>query len=374
MHHSLDDFSTRARECGLEARSRQHEESSAHGQLHHSTSLAGERGIVHQRTGALMRKLALVGAGLGVALVVFAAWGLRFRRAPEPALPGALVAGSLEHGGRTRTWHAYLPARRVAAPALVFVLHGSGGDGAQARSGYAFAFDELAESEGFIAVYPDGFEAHWNDCRKAGPYAANSLDVDDVGFLRVLARRFADEYGADPTRVFATGISNGGQLALRLALEAPDLVRAVAPVAASLPAASNLDCKPAGRPVSVLIMNGTADPMNPFGGGDVALYGLVGNRGAVLSSADSIDYFRELAGYEGAGEHETLPDRDPRDGSRVEVDLWRAPARKAVAHFVIENGGHNAPSPALEIPRFFGPTNHDISAAHEIWRFFAEAP
>ena len=48
--------------------------------------------------------------------------------------------------------------------------------------------------------------------------------------------------------MFATGISNGGQMALRLALEAPELVRAVAPVAASLPAERNLDCKPPGAP------------------------------------------------------------------------------------------------------------------------------
>jgi polyhydroxybutyrate depolymerase len=320
-----------------------------------------------------MRRIAF-GLAVLVALALFAAWGLRFRRPPLPALAGALVAGSLEHGGRTRSWHAYLPAERVPSPALVFVLHGSGGDWAQARGGYAYAFDVLAESEGFLPIYPDGFEAHWNDCRKAGPYAANTLDVDDIGFLRALVERFAAEYGADRTRVFATGISNGGQMALRLALEAPDLVRAVAPVAASLPAERNMDCKPAGRPVSVLIMNGTADPMNPWDGGDVALYGLIGNRGAVLSSADSIDYFRDIAGHAGEPEVTTLPDREPGDGSTVEVQRWTSPGRKAVALYAIQNGGHNAPHPELTIPRIFGPTNHDISAAEEIWRFFRQSP
>ena len=197
-----------------------------------------------------MRRLAWAAAAVVLGLALFAAWGLRFRRAPEPTLPGSLVAGSLDHGGRTRTWHAYLPAQRAAAPALVFVLHGSNGDWIQARTGYAYDFDALAETEGFIPIYPDGFEGHWNDCRKAGPYAANALDIDDVGFLRALVEKFAAEHGVDRRRVFATGISNGGQMALRLALEAPELVRAVAPVAASLPAANNLDCKPAGRPVS----------------------------------------------------------------------------------------------------------------------------
>jgi polyhydroxybutyrate depolymerase len=321
-----------------------------------------------------MRRIAIAGAVLLVALALFAAWGLRYRAAPQPELPGDLVEGSLEHEGRARSWHAYLPARRAGRPALVFVLHGSGGDWKQARGGYAYDFDLLAEEHGFLAIYPDGFEKHWNDCRKAAPYAANTLDVDDVGFLRALVERFAAEHGADRARVFATGISNGGQMALRLALEAPDLVRAVAPVVASLPAERNMDCKPAGRPVSVLIMNGTRDPMNPWDGGDVALYGLLGNRGAVLSSRASMDYFRDLAGHSGPPEAVALPDRDPDDGSTVEVLRWRAAGRPDVALYAIENGGHNAPHPALALPRLLGPTNHDISAAREIWRFFSEAP
>jgi polyhydroxybutyrate depolymerase len=323
----------------------------------------------------MMRRIALaLAVAAAAALALLAAWGLRFRRAPEPVLAGRVVSGSLEHGGRTRSWHAYLPARGTPSPALVFVLHGSAGDWAQARGGYAYAFDVLAEREGFLPIYPDGFEGHWNDCRKAGPYSANTLDVDDVGFLRALALRFAAEHGADPARVFATGISNGGQMALRLALEAPEWVRAVAPVVASLPAERNMDCRPAGRPVSVLLMNGTADPMNPWAGGDVALYGLIGNRGAVLSSEDSIDYFRDIAGHTGAPQVAQLLDRDPGDGSRVEVRRWDAPGRKSVALYAILNGGHNAPHPELELPRLLGPTNHDISAAEEIWRFFEESP
>jgi polyhydroxybutyrate depolymerase len=70
--------------------------------------------------------------------------------------------------------------------------------------------------------------------------------------MRALVERLVTGYGIDRGRVFATGISNGGQLALRLALEAPDLVRAVAPVLASLPTTENMDCTPSGRSVSVV--------------------------------------------------------------------------------------------------------------------------
>jgi polyhydroxybutyrate depolymerase len=114
--------------------------------------------------------------------------------------------------------------------------------------------------------------------------------------------------------------------------------------------------------------------MNPWAGGDVALYGLIGNRGAVLSTEQSIDYFRELAGHTGAAEVSTLSDREPNDGSTVELRRWSTPGKKPVVLYAIRNGGHNAPHPKLTLPRLLGPTNHDISAAEEIWRFFSEAP
>lgn len=318
--------------------------------------------------------------GMLIVLVVLAAfaglasWALRHRDVEEPVLAGSLQPGSLEHGGRERHWQLYVPSLRAQAPALVIVLHGSMGDGAQARRGYGYDWDVLAEREGFVVAYPDGVEGHWNDCRRAGPYAAKRLQVDDVGFLRALVQRLVEEQGVDPARVFATGISNGGQMAMRLALEAPRLARAVAPVVASLPADGNMDCKPSGQPASVLLMNGTADPMNPWAGGDVALYGLFGNRGAVLSTEASVAYFRGLAGLAGAPELIELSDADPDDGSTVTVSRWAAPGKPTVALYAVRNGGHSVPHPRLALPRFIGLTNHDISAAGEIWRFFATAP
>src|SRR5437899_384166 len=84
---------------------------------------------------------------------------------------------------------------------------------------------------------------------------------------------------------------DGDLLAYRLALELPDRIAAVAPVAASLPDDSNFDCKKSGKPVAILILNGTADPMNPYEGGEVALYGLFGSRGTVMSTDATVAYF-----------------------------------------------------------------------------------
>ena len=141
-----------------------------------------------------------------------------------------------------------------------------------------------------------------------------------------------------------------------------------------MPAEGNLDCQPSGRPVSLLLMNGTADPMNPYEGGTVALYGVAGNRGEVLSTEATAAYFAELAGYDAPSATEPLPDRDPGDGTRIEVTRWTAPDRAIVALYTVQGGGHTVPHPTARFPRLLGRTSADVSAAEVIWSFFASAP
>lgn len=308
-------------------------------------------------------------AGLGLAL----SYGIYFQLAPEPSLGGELRERVVQWDGRERHYTFYLPPERAQGPPLLFVFHGSGGSAAQSRAMYGYAFDELADEQGFIVVYPEGYEQHYNGCRKAGPYAANALQVDDVGFMRLLVEQFTEEFGIDTRAVFATGVSNGGQMALRLALEAPDLVAAVAPVATSLPTAGNMDCRYSGIPVPFLLMNGTDDPMNPYHGGTVALYGLLGDRGEVISSRETALYWAGLAGLQGEPMRRELPDVVEADNSRVSVDSWFEPGKPAVSLYTIEGGGHNAPHPHIRLPRLLGGTNNDIVAAREIWRFFQHA-
>lgn len=310
-----------------------------------------------------------VALALGVGLVYL----MHFRLVPEPELPGSLATGELQWQGYSRTYTYYLPAHRLASPPLVYVFHGSGGDAQQARLAYAYEFERLAERFGFIVVYPDGYEKHFNGCRAKGPYAANELDIDDVGLVRELTAHFVQSHNIDPGAVMATGLSNGGQMVLRLALEAPDLVAAVAPVATSMPVEQNMDCTPSGEPAALLLVNGTADPMNPYRGGKVALYGLVGDRGQVLSSSDSAGYWAELAGYDSTTDEFTLPDLVPEDDSTITVTLWQQPGRKVVAHYTVINGGHNVPHPTLKFPKLLGGTNRDIVGAESIWGFFQTA-
>jgi polyhydroxybutyrate depolymerase len=318
---------------------------------------------------------------IAASLLVFALAGglglrslLRIETVEAPPLSGDLLEERFEHDGIPRRVQLYRPASLQPGAALVVVLHGSMGDAEQARGGFAYEWDRLADRDGFLVAYPEGFDRHWNGCRKAGPYRANLEDVDDVGFLDALAARAAEAHRIDRRRTYATGISNGGQMALRLALEAPRRWRAVAPVIASLPAEDNMGCRTEGRPVSILVMNGSEDPMNPWAGGRVALYGWLGDRGNVLSSEETIRYWAELAGHAGEPTIEPLPDRDPDDGSTLERRHWRAPGKPHVQLLAMLGAGHTVPHPALRMPRIIGRTNRDAVGAELIWRFFREAP
>lgn len=297
-------------------------------------------------------------------------WALRHSLPPMPQLTGQIEPGALSHDGRTRSWRAYVPGTRAASPALVIVLHSSMGSGQQAREMFGYDFDVLADHHGFVVAYPNGVDGHWNEAKVQGPFAAKQWKIDDVGFLQALVDQLVSRHGIDRSRVYVAGVSNGGSMALRLALEAPEFARAYAVVAASLPAPGNMTASPANRAVSMLIMNGTNDPLNPWDGGDVVLHGVWGNRGPVISTRASVDYFRGLARLDDAPRVTLLPDRDPGDSSSVERSLWTAPGKHRVALYAIKGGGHDVPHPGTYGRRLLGHSNRDIHAANEIWEFF----
>ncbi len=297
-------------------------------------------------------------------------WYLHADAMEPPRLAGEMEAGSLEHDGLVRTWRAYIPALREGPVPLVLVLHGSRGDGQRMLEGTRYGFNILAEQYGFIPVYPDGFEQHWNDCRAGADYTANARNIDDVGFLQALVREMGARHGIDPSRVYATGMSNGGQMAYRMGLEAPALVAGIAAIAANLPAEENMDCEPSGEPVATLIINGTEDPVNPYGGGVVEISGNT-SRGQVLSAMETVHYWAGIAGYAGEGTRRVWPERAAEDGTSVESTEWSAGGRPPVTLITVVGGGHTIPHTEYRLPRILGRTSHEFDAATVIWDFFS---
>jgi polyhydroxybutyrate depolymerase len=287
---------------------------------------------------------------------------------PEvPRLSGKLTKETLEVGGRKRTYLTYVPQGLAKGAPLVVVMHGSGQAGADMRKWTGYGFERLADEHGFAVVYPDGYQGFWNACNIVGDYSANQLNIDDVGFLTGMVDKLIPEIGVDPGRVFAVGISRGGAMAIRLALEAPSRFRAVAAVSESVPTPENFKCKPAGQgSSSVIIMNGTKDPIVPFDGGEVKFLGLL-KRGKVRSSRESSQYFADLNHITGTPE---TNEGQVTDGIRVEQVLWRSDSPIEVELVAIHGGGHGIPQPYWRYPRILGPTARELNGPEVIWAFF----
>jgi polyhydroxybutyrate depolymerase len=306
----------------------------------------------------------LIVVALGGALLGY------FVYSPDPEVPrlsGKLIKGTLGVGALKRTYLTYMPQGLTQGAPLVVVMHGSGLNGAQMRRATGYGFERLADEHGFAVVYPDGYEGYWNACNVVGDYSANKLNIDDVGFLTGMLDKLATEIGVDRGRVFAIGLSRGGHMAFRLALETPSRFRAVAAVAASVPTPENFKCKPAGQGTSsVMIMNGTKDPLNPFEGGEVKLFGLL-RRGKVRSSRESGQYFADLNAITGAPE---IKETHVTDEAHVEQVLWRKDSKVEVELMAIRGGGHGMPQPYLRYPRLLGPTPKEPNGPAVIWAFF----
>lgn len=281
---------------------------------------------------------------LVLVLLLAAGLALLGRHVPGDALATPTLTPLLvESGGLTRSAGYRAPAG--PARGVLIVLHGSGSSVELARAFMGARWEAAALAAGYVVVFPAGVEQSWNGCRRADPAPAKQRSVDDVGFLRALVARLRERHSLEASAPsFALGFSGGGQLAYRLALEAPDLVRAVAVFGASLPLP--LDCAERRAPVSVFIANGTADRINPDAGGD-AIGPLGASLGTVRSALDTERYFRELAA-----------------ASTTERVLLRR----------LPGAGHTLPGPDIQMPAALGRIERRFDGLAEALAFFASLP
>ena len=287
------------------------------------------------------------------------------RSAPEN---GVLEEHSLAVDGKDRAYHVFKPDSLKGNAPVVIYFHGSMGSGKNMRDLSGYDFDYLAVAHGFLVVYPDGYENHWNDCRGSASYAANVENIDDVSFVKTMIERLQTDYGIDTSRVIVTGFSNGGHMVYRMAMEAPESIFIAVPIAANMPVDANLDCTKSGKPLHMSIFNGTKDPINPYLGGLVEVLGNA-SRGEVLSSDETLNYWAGLA--EASQEEQITTHFAELDGNPdTKVTRFLRAGQKHIALYQLEGSGHVVPSPFMYFGEILGQGAQDINAAEEIYRFY----
>lgn len=278
-----------------------------------------------------------------------------------------LTKQTLVSQGRKRVFYVHLPPghSKIRPVPLVLALHGNGGSAALLNRGTHYGLTREADARGWVLLLPQGIDESWNDHR---PFKQQALPgVDDVAFLTELIDHARGEYGIDPGQVFVAGASNGGAMAMTLAVEKSERFRAIASVVMSLPAIhENATPK---QPISVLMINGTEDPFVPFKGGQI-----LGKRGVVLPTPASLDWWARHNRCTSVVPSLQLADLDPSDGTRVSFEARENCAQGThVGLYQVTGGGHTWPGGRPHSPeRVAGRTSRDIDASKVIFEFFAK--
>ena len=285
------------------------------------------------------------------------------------------AADSIAINGVTRSYTAQLPDNKPAA--LVIVLHGNTQTGADMAA--RTAWPAVAKREGFGVVFPDGLNRAWADLRPNTKRAGRAppAGTDDVGFIVALIEKYTADGAADPKRIYLTGLSNGGAMTMTTVCARAGLFAAAAPVIFNLTDDMANACHPS-KPVPMLMINGSADPLIPYQGGrGTSRFAVAG----FWSTERTFAFWRSVNGCDAQDAAALdLPHRDPSDPTTVTRIASHCPPGRDVVLYRVNSGGHRMPRRFSDarfpriVDRWLGPQNRDIDGAETIWEFFRQFP
>ena len=266
------------------------------------------------------------------------------------------INGSLNHQGLNRTYLVHLPPSYApgASLPLVFVLHGATQTGQRIMQ--VSGFNNVADANDFIAVYPDGINLTWN----VGFAIPGASTADDLGFLEALADEMATLYNADLNRLYSCGFSNGGYMSYRLACESSKCFAAVGSVTGVMTDAAFAACSPS-RSVPVMHIHGTGDAI-------VAYNGAVG-----MKSVDEVLAYWLFNNNNCTGNpvFTPVPNTSLFDFTTVDRFSWNPCDNGAEVELLrVNGGGHQWPGTTTLLGGL-GAINQDINASQELWNFFS---
>jgi len=254
-------------------------------------------------------------------------------------------------------------------------------------------FNELADKDSVIAVYPNSLHGSWNfgvtetvKVYRRGPYGRpgwgyprryppppregererqRPARADDIDFFNRMLDRLATRYSVDTTRIYFSGLSEGGFMTMKVGCGLSDRVAGIATVGAAMP--KTMICVPS-RPLPVIMINGTSDPVVKYDGG-------VGKHGRVhtISVEDTAKQWAKLNRCSEKPEKGKLPER-VKGGMETKIDTFTGCSENAeVALYSVKGAGNTWPGgEQYEVEDTIGKTSQDFSANEVIWSFLVK--
>lgn len=260
-----------------------------------------------------------------------------------------IVKRSFHIDGTERHFSYYVPDSLKKGASVIFLAHGSHCNGDIMRRATAYSFEEAAERENMIVVYPDSFGPYWNDGRLGRIHIARETGVDEEKFFRRIIHYLSSVYEASSKDIFFGGFSNGGALGFRLSQT--DLFKGIALWCINLPSKDNREYE-VEREVPTIIINNREDRMVPFNGGD-----LIGSDGKSRGRFDSTyESFFKIS------KTNTLPDPLVEEG-------YKKYLLNKNALLEIPRGGHVIPHPNTRWPVNLG-TGSSVDSVEIILDYF----
>jgi polyhydroxybutyrate depolymerase len=294
---------------------------------------------------------------------------------------------------------------------VVVLLHGMNQDAEDMER--LTGFDALADKEGIIVVYPIALHGRWNvgvrpqerqqtamgpgggrhrggggypggggggypggggggggyprgggqqQPRGQEPEDRREPAADDVAFFNQMLDQLGTKFSVDASRIYAAGLSEGGFMSLRLGCAISDRIAAVAVVGAAMP--KTMVCVPS-RPVPLVMIDGTSDPVVPYGGGTEKNLSL-----ATISVEGSAKSWAKIDHCAEKPEKSKLP-AGAKGSMEIKVDTYEGCQQSAeVVLYSVKGAGNTWPGgEQYEAENAIGKTSQDLNADEVIWKF-----
>jgi polyhydroxybutyrate depolymerase len=249
---------------------------------------------------------------------------------------------------------------------VIFALHGGGGN--YENTPALYNLNAVADQHHFIVVYPNAINKSWS-MKGVGSMVKDDSTINDVKFIKAIMDTLIHHYQADSSAFYCTGLSRGGIFSFYLAHKLPGRFKAIAPVCASIPV--SIEEEYTFYPTSVLLINGTDDPLIPFEGGHGQISRSKRNEeNHFISTHELVKKIKTLNSCPELSLARHMPNQEKSDRCTAIKTTYECSG----THFVfikINNGGHTWPGGSQYLSKsIIGNVCRDFRAEEEIVNFF----